>query len=191
MDFSIIYFIKSYGYISVMIGSIFEGESIVLLGGLSSFESHLFFPLVVMCATFGAIVGDWSFFFLGRYKKDLFSSKFTYFKKFMKTPIYLIENKPKMISFGMRFMYGFRHVVPFSLGVSKIPTTIFLFWNFLGAITWAVIFTAVGYLTGDIFQIILGNIRKYEFRIIVITILIFVFFNFILKIIRFFIAKSD
>jgi membrane protein DedA with SNARE-associated domain len=168
---SIISFIKSYGYIAVFIGSIFEGESIILLGGLSAHETYLALPLVILFAIFGAMVGDWGFFFFGRYKKDFLIRKFPKIIKMTEKPRALVERRPEFISFAMRFMYGFRHVVPISIGMSKIPVRQFIVWNTLGAISWAFAIASIGYIAGDALERLLGNIRYYEFRIIVFAIL--------------------
>jgi membrane protein DedA with SNARE-associated domain len=169
---TVIPFIETYGYLAVFAGAVFEGESIVLLGGLSSHEMYLSFPLVVAFATLGAITGDWTFYLLGKYRREALLKRFPNLEKLTKTPINLIERKPRLISFAMRFMYGFRHIVPFSIGASKVPTHKFLLWNGLGAVLWATTFTIGGYIAGNILEEILGDIRRYEFRIIVVTILI-------------------
>jgi len=187
---SIEQFIESYGYLAVFIGAIFEGESVVLLGGLSSHGEYLAFPIVVLFAAAGAIVGDWTFFFLGRYKKDWILLRFPYFQQLMHKPIAFVEKKPKMAAFFMRFMYGFRHIVPFSTGTTNISTSLFLAWNGFGAISWAFIFVSAGYIAGDILEVVLGDIRKYEFRIIVFSILILTILNIIARAIRTWLRKN-
>jgi len=177
----VISFIEDYGYLTIFIGAILEGESIILLGGLASHSEYIFFPIVVGLAALGAAIGDWTFFFLGRYKKDFVLKHIPYFKRFMQRPSVFIEKNPKVTAFAMRFMYGFRHIVPFSIGTTNIPTHQFLIWNACGAITWALVFTSVGYFTGDILENILGNIGKHEFRIIVLTIMVLVVINFVIR----------
>ena len=189
--FSITNFIETYGYLTIFIGSIFEGETIVILGGLAAHSEYTIFFLVVVFAFLGAITGDWFFFFLGRYKNDYIKNRFPCIKNILKKPTAFMEKSPRIVSFGMRFVYGFRHVVPFNLGGTSIRTSEFIFWNILGAITWALIFTTIGYLMGGFLEGFLGNIKKYEFRIIVITIVTIVIFNFIIKNIRIWLFKND
>ncbi|MDP1625221.1 MAG: DedA family protein [bacterium] len=177
-------FIESYGYLAVFVGSIFEGESVVLLGGLSSHGEYLSFSMLVLFAAIGAVVGDWSFFFLGRYKRDWIFARFPYFRHLIRRPSAFVERRPEIASFSMRFMYGFRHVVPFSMGTTSIPTSRFLMWNALGAVCWAIIFVSAGYLAGDVLEAILGDIRRYEFRIIVLSILAVITLNLIVRNVR-------
>ena len=170
--FQIIPFIQSYGYIVIFVGSISEGESIVLLGGFASHEKYLFFPFVFFFAMLGAIAGDWFFFFAGKYKKNFIFKRFPSLSHIVKKPLAVIEKRPKFISFAMRFMYGFRYIVPMGIGASNVPTRQFLFWNGLGALFWAFTVTTAGYIAGDVLESFFGEIKKYEFRIIVFTVVV-------------------
>ena len=51
---------------------------------------------------------------------------------------------------GTRFMYGFRIVGPLLIGASHLPPKIFLPLNIVGAIIWALIFTTLGYVGGEV-----------------------------------------
>lgn len=181
---NLIAFIEAYGYIAVFFGSIFEGESVLLLGGLAAHNGYLAFSLVVVCAFFGALAGDWGFFLLGRYKKDALFRRFPKLTQLTATPRSMIERRPAFISFGMRFMYGFRHIVPMSIGISNVPIGTFLLWNSIGAFSWSVLMVSLGYLAGDFLASIFGGIRGHEFRIIVIVVVAVVLFNYALRLIR-------
>src|SRR3989338_216516 len=147
--FQIIPFIQSYGYIAIFVGSIFEGESIVLLGGFASL-SHI-----------------------------------------VKKPLAAIEKRPKFISFAMRFMYGFRYIVSMGIGASNVPTRQFLFWNGLGALFWAFIVTIAGYIAGDVLESLFGEIKKYEFRIIVFTVVVIAATMIILRITKMILLRKE
>ena len=174
----------------MFIGSVFEGESIVLLGGFSAHELYISFPLVVAFATLGAIAGDWGFFFLGRYKKEFLLARFPRIYKFASKPHALIEKKPRLSSFSMRFMYGFRHVVPMGIGMSRVPAAQFMLWNTLGAISWAFTITGLGYIAGEALEAVLGNIRHYEFRIVLFVVIGIAIFSVIGRMTRLILHKK-
>ncbi len=182
---TLIEFIQTYGYLTVFIGSVFEGETVVTLGGLSAHEAYVYFPLVVLSATLGALVSDWGFFFMGRYRKQAVLHRLPWLARLMRTPTSYIEHRPRVISFGMRFMYGFRHIVPFSIGASNVPASQFMFWNGLGALLWALAYTTGGYVLGTVLETLIGDIRKYEFRIIVVALLSFMLFHVTIRMFRF------
>ena len=50
--------ISQYGYAALVVGSIAEGETITLLGGVAAHQGLLKFPLVVMAVALGGMIGD-------------------------------------------------------------------------------------------------------------------------------------
>ena len=163
-------FIATYGYVAVFFGAVFEGETVLILGGFAVHEGYLSIAPLFLAAFLGAVVGDSSWFLLGKYRGAHILRRFPWFKKWAGQPLRLVHAKPRFLSFSMRFLYGFRNVVPFGLGMSPLPFHTFLVWNALGAILWTLTIGTAGYLFGDILEYALGNIRRYEFEIIVVAI---------------------
>jgi membrane protein DedA with SNARE-associated domain len=172
MPHQLLDFISAYGYGAVFLGAIFEGESIMLLSGLLSHEDYFTFPWIVFWAFLGAVLGDFFWFILGRYRGETIINKWAWFKKIMGRPVSLVGKKPAALSFLMRFMYGFRLIVPFSIGMSKLPIKSFLFWNSLGAVAWVTVFGGLGYLLADVLEAVFGNLRKYEIVLAIVIILL-------------------
>lgn len=50
--------ISQYGYAALVIGSLAEGETVTLLGGLAAHQGLLKFPLVVLSVALGGMIGD-------------------------------------------------------------------------------------------------------------------------------------
>lgn len=183
-------FIEDYGYLAVFLGSVLEGETVVLIGGLLSHELYLLFPVVVLCAFLGALVSDWGFFFLGRRRPSFFNKRLACLVKFAKTPTAFIEKNPRKASFLMRFMYGFRHVVPYSIGASCIPTKLFLLWNSMGAFAWALTMTTGGYLAGNLLASLMVSVRDNETRILIIILCAIAFYVLMANISSYIIEKE-
>ena len=52
-----------------------------------------------------------------------------------------------------RFLYGIRNVIPIALGIYKVNNTLFIIYNLIGAIIWALVFSGSGYaLTFHLFH---------------------------------------
>jgi membrane protein DedA with SNARE-associated domain len=166
-----------YGYPIVFLGAIFEGETILILGGFAVQEQLMSFPLLLFFAFLGAICGDFGWFLLGRFRGEKILTSWTWLQKTSTRPRDMISSRPKTVALFLRFMYGFRHVVPFSLGMSNIRTRTFLVLNAIGACLWVVAAGTAGYLFGSVMEAYLGRIRHYEVRIIIIAVLIVVFIN--------------
>lgn len=50
--------ISQYGYAALVIGSLAEGETVTLLGGVAAHQGLLKFPLVVLSVALGGMIGD-------------------------------------------------------------------------------------------------------------------------------------
>ena len=59
-------------------------------------------------------------------------------------------------------MYGLRTVMPFVFGLSRFDPKRFAALNFIGAFLWALIFGLTGYVFGQIMEVILVDVSKYE-----------------------------
>lgn len=185
----IIYFITNYGYIAILIGSFFEGETILVIGGLAVQHGLLKLPVVLVCSLAGTLVSDITFFMLGRYRGKILIHKYKFFGKLHMVSEKMSGRRAPFLAFGLRFMYGFRHLVPFSLGMSAISTRTFLIFNFLGGVVWVLTIGFIGYFFGDVLEIFLGHLRHYEFRVIVVVILIVVVGRFIYKAIKYYLEN--
>ncbi len=181
--------ITTYGYVVVYLVSIFEGESVLILGGFAVHEGYLSISPLFLAAFAGAITGDLGWFLLGRYKGHTLIEKWPWLKRWSTRPLKAIHAKPACMAFGLRFMYGFRHVIPFGLGMSSLPIRTFILWNSLAAAVWTLLIGSLGFLFGDILELFLGHIKKYEFGIIIVAILLIASINAIGNMVKFFLNK--
>ena len=60
--------ISHYGYVAIVIGTFFEGETILVLGGLAAHQGYLQLPWVMASAFAGTLLGDQLYFYIGRAK---------------------------------------------------------------------------------------------------------------------------
>lgn len=183
-DFPLIYYVLNYGYLAILVGSFFEGETILVLGGLAAQQGYLDLPLVFLCSLIGTLTSDNVFFLLGRFHGHKLVSRYSFFKKLSHVSGKMSGKSGMFLAFGMRFMYGFRHLVPFSLGLSTMKARTFFFFNSLGGITWVLVIGFVGYFFGDLLEVFLGRLRHYEFRIIVVAVIAAVLGHIFYKFIR-------
>ncbi|VTN20068.1 DedA family inner membrane protein YohD [Klebsiella pneumoniae] len=58
--------ISQYGYAALIVGSMAEGETITLLGGVAAHQGLLKFPLVVIAVALGGMIGDQLLYLVGR-----------------------------------------------------------------------------------------------------------------------------
>jgi membrane protein DedA with SNARE-associated domain len=158
--------ISAYGYFAILVGTFLEGETILLLGGFAAHQGYLALPLVILAAFAGTLSGDQLYFILGRkYGLGLLARWPSLQARAAKVNKLLLKFQTWLM-LGFRFMYGFRTVTPFAIGMSTIPAKRFFFFNAIGSLGWAVAIGTGGYLLGKAFEALLGDVKKYEGEIL-------------------------
>ncbi len=154
--------IATYGYAAVGIGTFFEGETILILGGFAAHRGYLELPWVIVCAFLGTLSGDQLYYYIGRIKGKTLLDKRPHWKSRSEKVFSLLDSHQFWLILGFRFLYGLRTVTPFIIGASRISPIRFLFLNILGASTWAIVIGVLGYLFGHTLEIFIGDIKRYE-----------------------------
>ncbi|HVK69905.1 MAG TPA: DedA family protein [Polyangium sp.] len=157
--------IEVYGYIAVLIGTFFEGETVAMLGGFAAHQQHLRFPLVVLTAFLGSATGDQIAYFLGKRFGRSFVDRRPKLGAHLARATSLLERYPTLFIFGFRFIYGIRNVAPVAIALSRIPTARFLVLNAMAAALWAVVVAGAGYLFGQAVESARGKLHAWDERL--------------------------
>jgi membrane protein DedA with SNARE-associated domain len=157
--------VDTYGYLAILLGTFIEGETILVLGGFVAHRGYLHLPWVILAAFIGTLCGDQLFFFLGRRRSQAFLAKRPSWKERIDRTHRLLDRFRIPLILGFRFLYGLRTVTPFVIGMSPVPTAQFVFLNAVGAMVWAIAVGTGGYLFGNALEILIGNVKRYEFLV--------------------------
>ena len=160
-------FVDTYGYLAIMVGTFFEGETILVLGGVAAYRGYLALPWVIASAFLGSLGGDQLFFCLGRRHSEAVLAKRPSWRARIEKATALLERFRRPFMIGFRFLYGLRTVSPFAIGLSRIPAGQFFRYNAAGALLWAMAIGSGGYLIGNAMELLLGDVRRYETAAIV------------------------
>jgi len=155
--------IRTYGYWALLIGTFLEGETILLLGGLSASLGYLDLSMVMIIAFIGSFSGDQAYFYIGRSKGRTILAKFPRLQQKVEKVHHFSEKYHDAIMLGFRFVYGIRIMTPFVLGLSnRIQARRFAIFNAAGAVLWAVGVAGGGYLFGQAVELFLTDVKKYQ-----------------------------
>lgn len=165
-------FISEYGYLAVFIGTIIEGESILLLAGFSAHRGYLALPLVIVLAAAGGALGDFLVFMAGRRYGASLLQRHPKWRPGVKRVTDIIHRREVAAIIGVRFMYGLRIAGPLAIGMSAVPIWRFVVYNVVGALLWATIITGAGYVFGHAIETILDDIKRYEEGLLVLVLAI-------------------
>ena len=134
------FFIKlltEYVYIILFLWCIMEGEMALIMAGILAHTTHMHIVPAIFIAGLGGFVGDQIYFYLGRYNKKYIARKLhTQRRKFAIAHI-MLKKYGWPIIFMQRYMYGFRMIIPMSIGITRYSSKKFAIINLVSAWCWA------------------------------------------------------
>jgi membrane protein DedA with SNARE-associated domain len=154
--------IEAYGILAIAIGTFFEGETILVLGGLAAHLGYLSLPAVVAAGFVGTFVGDQLYFHIGRRHGRAFLAKRPAWETRVARAQRVLERYHVVFILGFRFLYGLRTVSPFAIGMSAVRVRRYLLLNALGGLVWSVAVTLLGYSVGEGAKAVLGRAKEIE-----------------------------
>ena len=156
--------IETYGYWALLVGTFLEGETILVLGGFAAHRGYLTLPWVILAAFIGSLCGDQLFFYLGRRHSAFILARFPQWKVSIEKVQGLLERFRTPFILVFRFLYGLRLPAPFAIGMTSVPFKEFVLLNMVGAAVWAILVGVGGYLFGNALEIVIGDVKHYEFE---------------------------
>jgi membrane protein DedA with SNARE-associated domain len=162
MSFDFSPWVAAYGYPATLAGALFEGETVLVLGGLFAHRGVLDLPWVIALGALGGAAGDIVYFALGRRYGAQLLARFPKYEPAAERVHAMIRRHPELSIFGIRFFYGLRTVGPAIIGSSAVPWLRFLLLNALGALVWSACWVGAGYVLGEAAQRLLGRMMHVE-----------------------------
>ena len=154
--------IAHYGYAAVLVGTVFEGETVLLLAGYSAHRGYLDFAAVTGFAWLGAALGDQLFFWIGRRQGQRLIARRPALRARVDEAFGLIERHPVAIILTMRFMWGLRTALPLAIGISRVSWRRFVSLNLLSAALWAPLVAGIGWAFGALLARDAAMLHHYE-----------------------------
>jgi membrane protein DedA with SNARE-associated domain len=169
--------VRTYGYWALLAGTFFEGETILIIGGLFARLGDLELPVVMLVAFIGSFSGDQFYFHVGRLRGIELLARHPNWQKRVYEVHQRLERYHDFIILGFRFVYGMRIMTPFVLALNrKVKTSRFMLLNAIGAIMWSAAVAGGGYLFGSAVEIVFTDIKHYQLGLILIIALVGVIF---------------
>lgn len=141
-------FVINYGYLAVFLGSLVEGESIIITAAICAAHGLLSISKVTFIAFFGTIVADQLLFYAGiKYGKWLLS-KDHFLLKYSSIIKTFLQKYPNTLLLTFRFVPGIRILTPIVVGIHNFSQARFTVLNLVSAVIWAVASCGAGYFFG-------------------------------------------
>ncbi|WP_286005379.1 DedA family protein [Campylobacter avium] len=146
---TILYDYKDLAYIIIFLWCTLEGELALILGGIFAHEGHVNLALIIFVAGLGGFVGDQIYFYIGRYNKKYIQKKLKKQRRKFAVAHLLLQKFGWPIIFIQRYMYGFRTVIPMSIGITRYSAKKFAIVNLISAWIWAAITILLAWYFGE------------------------------------------
>lgn len=162
MSSSLSQLVSDYGYVAVFVGTLLEGEAILLLAAYAAHRGYLSLPIVVAVAFCGAVLGDQIFFFSGRFFGHSLLKRLPVVRARADRVNALLVRYHAGLIIGVRFAYGLRIAGPIVIGMSTLSPGRFLLFNAIGALIWAPLIAGTGYLFGHATEWLFVDLKQFE-----------------------------
>ncbi|MDD5223756.1 MAG: DedA family protein [bacterium] len=156
------------GYILVLLGTFLEGETILIMAGFAAHQGYLHMSLVIMAAFAGSLAGDQLYFYLGRRHGQAILAKRPSWQARVNKVEKMMERYRVLVILAYRFFYGTRSITPFAIGLSRTPARLFIPLNILVVLVWSFVISILGFLFGNIAQLIIKDIKHFEHHILLV-----------------------
>lgn len=158
--------IQQYGYVAVFVGSVLEGETMLVLAGLAAHRGYLSLQWVIAVAAAGAFLGDLVYFVIGRRFGGRVLARWSRLQPSVaRADALLARRRGALVVVGLRFLYGLRTAGVLAIGMSSMHWLRFASLNLLGVLLWAPIVAGAGYLLGNAVEPLLKHLRFAEYAV--------------------------
>lgn len=146
-------FLNHYGYIALLVGTFFEGETAMLVAS-SLIHSGIFdIPWTILVGFGGSFISDWVYYLVGRLNGKYFIERRPALKAKVKPLQDFFHRHKIQILFSYRFLYGFRVIIPVIIGMSGLKPQHYLVYSVVSGLIWASVVNSIGYFIGYFLEI--------------------------------------
>lgn len=147
---TLVKFVQEWGYWAVFVGSLVEGESVILTASAMARLGHLSIYKVGIIAFTGTLIADQILYLVGWYYGDSIFERFPSLRAKSARTFELLHKYDTLFIIACRFVYGIRVTSSIIIGAAGVKPWRFVPLNFLSAAIWAIISCTGGYLLGHV-----------------------------------------
>ena len=172
--------LQNCGYVAAYIGTLIEGELLLLTIALAAKVGYMNFYGAMGMAFLGAYTRDWLTFLLARKSGRAIINKKPSLKNKLTKVNGLMEKNPTLILSTYRLIYGFTTLIVLMAGISGISMKKFALFSFISNTLWIVVIGGLGYFCGELMIENLeqaGNHQEYVIGFLGVVGLLYWFFH--------------
>ncbi|MBI1748506.1 MAG: DedA family protein [Acidobacteria bacterium] len=142
------YYIRTYGYLGIVIWTFLGGEEGVIVAGILAREGYLNITGVIVASALGGALGDQIYFYLARGHGARLLKKSDRMAKAYPRAERLVQQYGALVVLLSRFMIGLRITIPVVCGTFRMRAVTYSSLNLLSAALWASLFGMMAFFFG-------------------------------------------
>lgn len=176
--------LADYGLLILFIGTVLEGETILLLAGFFAYIGYFSLWAVIGTAFAGAFLGHLIYYAIGRYFGVVLIKRSHRFQTYYPRMAGFLQRYGGLSVFLSQYLYGTRVVFDLVLGAIPMQFGKFVALQFVSNGVWAVVMAGTGFLFGEAFESLIGNLKRYQESVTIILVILMVLYFVIIRKIR-------
>lgn len=141
--------LQTCGYLAAYIGTLIEGEILLLTTVLTAKMGYMNFYIAMVIAFLGAYTRDWLTFLLGRKSGQAIIEKKPALKKKLEKVSGLMDKHPTLILGTYRLMFGFVTIIVLMAGASGVSMKKFGILSAISNAIWIMVYGGIGYFCAE------------------------------------------
>ena len=155
-----------YGYVLLFAGVAIEADGFLIAGAFLASRGYFDIRVVLVLSALATTLANQFWFRLARFRgKAFFERKVQADPRYQRISGWL-HRRDSVLIFVSRFLYGFRVAIPAAYGATGMSAARFTWLDALSACVWSAIVGFAGYALGDTLQLIIDDVRKYEWLVL-------------------------
>jgi membrane protein DedA with SNARE-associated domain len=155
--------VQAYGYPVILLGTVLEGQPVMLFGGFAAHRGYLeLIPWVILAGAAGNFIGYQTWFLVGRKLGRPMVERRPHWRRRIEKVQGWLARYEAMLIIAVRFMVGFDTIGTVAIGMSNVSIPRFTFLNAVGALIWSATLAVAGFLLGNLLELLLGDLARVE-----------------------------
>lgn len=154
--------ITRYGYLALFLGTMVEGEAVLIVAGYAIARGYLDPLPTYLVAVAGGMTADTAYFWLGRSFGAKLVRSHPRFRPLRARATLFLRRRGHSAAFLTRFAYGLRIVLPIMIGALRMRPGVYHLFDALGALTFAATYLLAGALFGPVLAALAARVGARE-----------------------------
>jgi membrane protein DedA with SNARE-associated domain len=157
--------IRQYGYWMVPPGTLVEGNATVITGAFLAHRGYFDLLWICVLAALTTTIENMVLYEFALRRGGTLAVGTDKISLHVQTVLGWVRARGGLLLFASRFLIGVRSAAALACGVARMPRAVFFWSNLAGAIAWTGAMAAIGYSGGQLFTILVADVRRHEMTV--------------------------